>query len=471
VKINVVPASSFTERGVTLGRLDAEFVDPDMLAKEQRLLDHYAATPLAQFKLATVDTYSKPKAATEAVVSYIAIDDIDGRDGFIFHQRLIEDDLPSRAKYRLKTFDILISNVRPERGAVGLVLDRQDGAIGSSGLTVVRMDDAELRNLMFAFLRTSTARDQLIRRSRGSMYPAITKDDVPEILVPAFAAADRTAASAKVADSIAHRETFFDLHDTQALEVEDFLQSELGDPPPDIVLDVAGKLSIRIASFAELGPTGADRFDAEFHRREFVEFQKRLAARPRTVRLGESFDAFAGGNAGKGSGTVQRLRQAQLTGFGIDFTGCETVEQASAPTKSTLRVGDVLIGCTAHEPHYVGNRVDYIDALPDKSTDPIVPVADVMVIRALAGANQIDPGFLASFLDTKWGRRQFQRLNRGLRGGHVYGDDVRDFIYVPIPSPEWMAGFQTRQQQIRTARRLSIETLAAAVGILEMALH
>jgi hypothetical protein len=34
-----------------------------------------------------------------------------------------------------------------------------------------------------------------------------------------------------------------------------------------------------------------------------------------------------------------------------------------------------------------------------------------------------------------------------------------------------MAGFQTRQQQIRTARRLSIETLAAAVGILEMALH
>jgi hypothetical protein len=78
-----------------------------------------------------------------------------------------------------------------------------------------------------------------------------------------------------------------------------------------------------------------------------------------------------------------------------------------------------------------------------------------------------NPAPRASFLDTKWGRRQFQRLNRGLRGGHVYGDDVRDFIYVPIPSPEWMAGFQTRQQQIRTARQLSIETLAAAVGILE----
>lgn len=469
MKLNVVNASAFTQRGALYGRLDAEFVDPDMLELEERLRANHDAEPLAQLSPGEIVSYARPKKQGGSVKAYLAIDSIDAQDGFLFHQMLPEEELPSRAKYELETFDIVLSNVRPERGAVGLVLSVQDGALGSSGLTVLRVAPKEARNVLFAFLRSRYARTQLIRRSRGSMYPAVTKDDVAELLFPKLPAEVQAAVGSKVEESLAFRNTFFDLFEKQNAAVEAHLIATLGPPPPDIVLDVVDTLPIRIAKYSELFSDGADRFDAEFHRREFVEFEAHLNGLG-VAPLGSAFEAFAGGNPSKGSGTLNRLRQAQLSGFGISYSGCEEIENAKAPAKMTLRSGDVLIGCTAHEPHYVGNRVDLIDDLPDSFAGTIIPVPDVMIIRARDGQSGATPAFLASFLRTKWGRRQFQRLNRGVRGGHVYGRDVEAFVYVPKPPADWMHTFSERQDRIRAARRGSIAAMANAVALIEAAL-
>jgi hypothetical protein len=451
------------------GRLDAEFVDPDLLAQEERLRADHKGKLLSNLTDGEVATYTRPKDESEVMRSYVAIDNIDAQDGFLFSQTLPEKELPGRAKHKLKAGDIVVSNVRPERGAVGLVLPSQDGHIGSSGLSVIRVDDKQDRNVLFAYLRSRYARSQLIRRSRGSMYPAVTKDDVAEIIVPEFSAKAKVAIDADVEEGLAFRNTFFDIQNEQAAAVETYLSSTLGPPPPDIVLDVADSLPVRIARRSEfLG--GADRFDAEFHRKEFVDFEAHLRSLSGVVRLGSGFRAFAGGNPGKGSEIVYRLRQAQLSGFGVSYSGCEEIEDAKAPPKMTLQPDDVLIGCTAHEPHYVGNRVDLIDDLPGHLTNKVIPVPDVMIIRARDDKSQPPASFLASFLRTRWGRRQFQRLNRGVRGGHVYGQDVEKFIYVPVPPPTWITGFKARQAGIRVARRRSIAAMAAANKLIEAAL-
>ena len=239
------------------------------------------------------------------------------------------------------------------------------------------------------------------------MYPAITKDDVPEVLIPSFPLPLRAEISNAVNISLAHRAVFFDLFKEQTKRVEAYLSAGLGPPPPDIVLDVSSMLPMRIAKRSELFEHGADRFDAEFHRKEFVEFEARLRSLNDVIRLGTMFEAFAGGNPGKGDATIYRLRQAQLSGFGISYNGCEEIEDAAAAERMTLHQADVLIACTAHEPHYVGRRVDLIDDLPLSLANRIIPVPDVMVIRARKPSSKVSPAFLASFPRTKWGRRQF----------------------------------------------------------------
>ncbi len=457
-----------SERGAL--RLDAEFVDPETLQLEDKLKIKHCAASLSATGLVDIENYVRPTVQGGASQKYVAIDSIDDQDGFIFHQSVAEEELPGRAKYILEPFDIVVSNVRPERGAIGLVLSAQAGAIGSSGLTVLRVASAETRNVLFAYLRSRSARAQLIRRSRGSMYPAITKDDVPEILVPVLADKARAAVHSAVEASIVFRNSFFELYEKQNISVENYLSQTLGPPPPDIVLEIASELPVRLALRSELFSSGADRFDAEFHRKEFVEFEEHLKTQPGIVRLDSAFEAFAGGNPGKGGDALYRLRQAQLSGFGVSYSGCEELENSKAPTKSTLRQGDVLIGCTAHEPHYVGNRVDLVDDLPPALVNRIVPVPDVMIIRARPDQPGPTPAFVANFLRTKWGRRQFQRLNRGVRGGHVYGQDVEAFIYVPTPPASWMKTFNERQDLIRAARRGSIEAMTKAVNLIETAL-
>ena len=209
MKTNVVSATSFVERGRKFGRLDAEFVDPEVLALEGELVCKYGAKPLGFVNVNSVKGYRRPTVSTGSRQKYVAIDDIDLQDGMASHQELAEVDLPERAKQRLEPYDILVSNVRPERGGVGMIIEFQSNAIASSGISVVRIADETKRHVAFAFLRSEYARKQLVRRSRGSMYPAITKNDVNEIQLPSFPKILENAVGKVVGESLDARSMFF----------------------------------------------------------------------------------------------------------------------------------------------------------------------------------------------------------------------------------------------------------------------
>src|SRR5207245_2283571 len=119
----------------------------------------------------------------DETVSYIAIDSIDNQDGLVLPETLRCGDLPSRARYEVRAGDILLSNVRPNRGAVTLVTARHDQSIASSGFTLLTAVDVGNSEYLFAFLKTPWATNQLIRRNRGSMYPAVVSSDVLDLVV------------------------------------------------------------------------------------------------------------------------------------------------------------------------------------------------------------------------------------------------------------------------------------------------
>jgi hypothetical protein len=98
-------------------RLDAEYVIPDDLCHEARLASRLGAERLAKSagsydgKVVNDSLY-----AADSTVRYIDIDSIDCADGLAHDEPIQFGRRPSRAKYVVQKNDILISNVRPNRG-------------------------------------------------------------------------------------------------------------------------------------------------------------------------------------------------------------------------------------------------------------------------------------------------------------------------------------------------------------------
>src|SRR5262249_49946313 len=82
--------------------------------------------------------------------------------------------------------DLLVANVRPNRGAVAWVPASAEGALGSSGFTwlLPKQEHPVSSHCLYLFLRTRHARAQLVRRTRGSMYPAVLSAAGLDIVVP-----------------------------------------------------------------------------------------------------------------------------------------------------------------------------------------------------------------------------------------------------------------------------------------------
>jgi len=115
---------------------------------------------------------------------YVEIGDIDVASGEIDHKEIYGYEAPPNARKKLKTGDILISRVRPTRGAIAFILEKLDNAIGSSAFYVCQPQDEFLAEFLFLYLRSELSLNQLGRPIVGSMYPTIKDENVENILVP-----------------------------------------------------------------------------------------------------------------------------------------------------------------------------------------------------------------------------------------------------------------------------------------------
>ncbi len=82
---------------------------------------------------------------------------------------------PDRAHHILRKGDVVVSTVRPNRNAVAFV--RENGIVGSSGLSVLRAKNIESEYLL-AFCKTNYFVQCLMRANKASMYPAVSNADV-----------------------------------------------------------------------------------------------------------------------------------------------------------------------------------------------------------------------------------------------------------------------------------------------------
>ena len=123
------------------------------------------------------------------VIRYIAISNVDYRFSHITsYQIMALHELPSRASYLLCEGDIITAvsgaSTGTESHATALVTESESGAVCSNGFAVLRGVKLVNPLYLFAYIQTNYFLRQVKRLRTGTAIPAITLDDLCEILVP-----------------------------------------------------------------------------------------------------------------------------------------------------------------------------------------------------------------------------------------------------------------------------------------------
>jgi restriction endonuclease S subunit len=176
-----VNIKSIKDSFLSSGRLDAEYY--------QKKYEQYESLILSQKNTLIKDEYLHIKTQSKkekAGYNYIEIGDINVADGTNKSNYILIEDLPANAKIIVQKGDILISNVRPYRGAVSIINSDEKDLIVSGAFTVLRKNKKSIFNneVLKVILRTQIYKDWLLKFNVGTSYPVIKDEDVLNLPIP-----------------------------------------------------------------------------------------------------------------------------------------------------------------------------------------------------------------------------------------------------------------------------------------------
>ena len=256
-------------RGEVYGRHDPHFHKPRFRRLVQ-ILKEVRSTPLGSLVRYSEETWDKSDGRFTDAFPYIEISGVGlGTNEYEVSEALITE-APSRARQVVRTDDILVSLTRPHRGAVAHVLPKHDGAIASTGFAVVRdVDSARIdREYLSMCLTASFGCDQMLMRSSGGNYPAITKDELSQVLIPSISLESQRRLTTVIDAARAERKAKLAEADALLAGIDGFLLDALGMAAP---VDDGRRV------FAVQGQAAANRFDPHFHSPDFARIEAMLA--------------------------------------------------------------------------------------------------------------------------------------------------------------------------------------------------
>ena len=142
--------------------------------------------PLGSLVTYSEETWDNSDGRFISTFPYIEISGVGlGTNEYQVSEMLVSE-APSRARQVVRADDLLVSMTRPHRGAITRVLPEHDGAIASTGFAIVRnVENSQVSvDYLQLYLTSRFGSDQMLMRSSGGNYPAITREQLSQILVP-----------------------------------------------------------------------------------------------------------------------------------------------------------------------------------------------------------------------------------------------------------------------------------------------
>lgn len=161
-------------------RIDAEYFQPAYEALLKKI-EEFEFSKLGQIA-ERVLTKVKPDPAQ--IYKYIEISDIAVAIGETNYTERRGKELPPNARIPINGGELIISKVRPTRGAISIIPRELDtSVICSSALSVFRTE-SPLKEYLYMVSRSVVGRLQMERPTTGTSYPTIADRDIENIEIP-----------------------------------------------------------------------------------------------------------------------------------------------------------------------------------------------------------------------------------------------------------------------------------------------
>ena len=167
------------------GRIDPEYHNPYYTHRvaEIEKLTYDTLGNIIEFSTETWDQ----KSIFKEVFPYIEISGVQIRENSYKTTEVAVSEAPSRAKMIVRNGDILVSTTRPHRGAIATIsCDKLQVQIASTGFCILR--ELKRNDVLKEYLQWILLDDyvllQMLQRSSGGNYPAITSDEMKKIVIP-----------------------------------------------------------------------------------------------------------------------------------------------------------------------------------------------------------------------------------------------------------------------------------------------
>ena len=300
---------------------------------------------------------------------------------------------PDRAHHILKKNDVAVSTVRPNRNAVALI--RDDGIVGSSGLSVLRATPDIAAEYLLAFCKTDYFITCLMRADKASMYPAVSNRDVLDIplLVPG------PQFGAQIAESVRNSISRMDDAQNAYSRAEALLLSSLGLAgwmPEDRLWFVRDYAEVR----------EAERFDADYFQPKYDEIVNAVKACPGGWDALGNLANLKARNYQPEAGLEYKYIELADIGANGEITGCTAEKGRNLPTRARRQVsaGDVIVSSIEGSLESVALIHDEYDkALCSTGfhvvrSEAINPETLLVLLKSAAGQMQLEKGCRGTIL-------------------------------------------------------------------------
>jgi restriction endonuclease S subunit len=164
----------------TASRIDAEYFQP-MYEEIENIINNYNRgfdRVGKQFR----QNKKSLKRIPDKDYKYIEISCVNISDGSMQPLILMGDELPANAKINFSYNDVIVSKVRPYRGAIGIVTS--NNYVGSGAFTVLQENGVINKETLFIFLRSKPMLEYSLKFNTGTSYPTITDNDILDFPLP-----------------------------------------------------------------------------------------------------------------------------------------------------------------------------------------------------------------------------------------------------------------------------------------------
>ena len=161
-------------------RVDAEYFQPGYEALLKRI-EAFEFSKLGQIA-ERVLTKVKPDPAQ--IYKYIEISDIAVAIGETDYTERLGKELPPNARIPINGGELIISKVRPTRGAISIIPKELDTSVICSSAFSVFRTESPLKEYLYMVSRSVVGRLQMERPTTGTSYPTIDDRDIENIEIP-----------------------------------------------------------------------------------------------------------------------------------------------------------------------------------------------------------------------------------------------------------------------------------------------